>query len=151
MGTTADLWLPALVILAGSLLPLQALVNGRLGAQLESPMWASMAQNLIGAATMACVVLLLRPPRPAAMQIVGAPAWSWVGGALGMVYVFAVMLAAPRMGTARAMVCVIGGQLLSSVLLDHFGVLHERRPFSPTALAGGLLVLAGAAMILRRA
>jgi len=147
----ADLWLPALVVVAGALLPLQALINGRLGGQLASPMWAAMVQNMVGAAAMAALVLLLRPARPAAAQIGGAPAWAWTGGVLGMVYVFAVMLAAPRMGAGRAMVCVIGGQLFSSVLLDHFGVLHERRPVSLAALAGVLLVLAGAALILRRA
>jgi uncharacterized membrane protein YdcZ (DUF606 family) len=37
------------------------------------------------------------------------------------------------------------------MLLDHFGVLHERRPISLTTVAGVALLVGGAALILRRA
>ena len=37
-----------------------------------------------------------------------------------------------------------------TLLLDHFGVLHERRPIDWTAVAGVLLVGAGAVLIMRR-
>ena len=148
---TQDLALIALTVVAGSLLPLQALINGRLGGHLGSPLWASATQNLVGALSMLCVIVVLRPAFPNAGQIGAVPSWAWLGGSLGMVFVFAGLVAAPRLGAAPAMAGVIGGQLLSSLALDHFGVLHARRPLDLSAILGALLLATGAALILRRA
>lgn len=148
VGETA---LMALVFGAGALLPLQALINGRLGGYFGSPLWASAAQNMVGAVAMLCVVALLRPAAPSAAQLGGAPAWAWIGGVLGMVYVFSSLVAAPRLGATRTMAAVIAGQLLASMALDHFGVLHERRPVTLAPVLGALLLVAGATLILRRA
>ncbi len=146
-----DLVLIALTVLAGSLLPLQALINGRLGGHPGSPLWASATQNLVGALSMFCVIVILRPAFPTAGQIGAVPMWGWLGGSLGMVFVFAGLVAAPRLGAAPAMVGVICGQLLSSLALDHFGVLHARRPIDAAAVVGTLLLVGGAVLILRRA
>jgi transporter family-2 protein len=150
MKSLSDGVLVALVLAAGAMLPVQALVNGRLGAQLANPVWASTIQNVIGVGLMLLVILALRAPSPAAVQLAGVPIWTWAGGALGATYVLLVRLATPRLGTTRAMVAVITGQLVVSVLLDHFGVLQARRPIDLKILAGLVLLAGGAFLILRR-
>ena len=148
--SSAETALIALVVVAGALLPLQALINARLGGALGSPLWGAAAQNIIGAAGMIAIILVMRPVTPSLSAVAGVPAWAWVGGLMGMVYVFSVLVAAPALGAARMMVCVIAGQMVASIALDHFGVLHERRPISLTTLGGAALLMAGAALVLRR-
>jgi len=149
--SATELTLIAATVLAGALLPLQALINGRLGAHLASPIWAGALQNVIGAVVMVTAAFLLRAQFPSAGQLAAPPAWAWVGGALGATYVMAALLATPRLGAGPAVVGMIAGQMVASLLLDHFGVLHERKPIDWTAIAGVLLVGAGAFLIMRRA
>ena len=148
--SSAEAALVAIVIVAGALLPLQALINARLGGALGSPLWGAAAQNIVGALGMIAIILVMRPATPSLSAVAGVPAWAWLGGLMGMVYVFSVLVAAPALGAARMMVCVIAGQMVASIVLDHFGVLHERRPISFSTLAGAVLLLAGAALVLRR-
>jgi transporter family-2 protein len=149
-ATSANSALLALTLLAGALLPLQALINGRLGGALGSPFWASITQNLVGAMAIGSVMLLTRTAPPTGERIAAAPLWSWIGGALGMVYVVSILLAAPRLGATRAMMAVIVGQLAASVLLDQFAILHPRRPVSIESATGLLLLALGAMLVLRR-
>jgi transporter family-2 protein len=141
----------AAAIAAGALLPLQALVNGRLGEHLASPPWAAALQNLVGALAMLAVAVALRPQPPSAAQLAAPPIWAWAGGAMGATYVLVALLATPRLGAGAASVAIIAGQLAAALLFDHFGVLHARKPIDLSALAGMALVAAGAVIILRRA
>lgn len=146
--TANVVWIVA-VFAAGALLPLQALINAQLSAGLQSPFWAAVVQNLVGALVMSSVIACSRAPAPA-LHVAAIPLWAWIGGALGMVYVFSALMAAPRLGMTNVMTAVIVGQLASAVLLDHFGVLHERRPLNIEAAFGVALLVIGAALVLRR-
>ena len=136
-------------LVAGALLPLQAMVNARLGMVLASPMWASMAANFAGATAMGLALLVAREAPPAGARLAAAPWWSWTGGALGITYVLLSLLAAARLGATQAMVTIIVGQLAAAVLLDQFGLIGERRPISWQAAAGLALLVAGAVLVVR--
>ena len=148
--SSAEAALVALVFVAGAVLPLQALINARLGTHLGSPLWGAAAQNIVGALGMLVIIALMRPATPSLSDFAGVPAWAWLGGLGGMLYVFSVLVAAPKLGAAPMMVCVIAGQLLASIALDHFGVLHDKRPISLTTVAGAVLLLAGAGLVLKK-
>jgi transporter family-2 protein len=113
-------------------------------------LWASATQNLVGALAMLRMIAALRPTAPSAGQIASAPLWSWVGGLMGMVYVFSVLVAALQLGAARAMTAAVVGQPLCLMLLNHFGVLPDRRPISLVTIAGVIPLIGGAALTLRR-
>ena len=51
------------------------------------------------------------------------PWWGWVGGAAGAVYGLAAIILASQIGATRLTALVITGQLVSSVIFDHFGWL----------------------------
>src|SRR2546422_9978333 len=61
--------------------------------------------------------------------LAGTPWWAWAGGALGAVYAVAAVLLARELGAAALMSLVVTGQLICSVVLDHFGWggLHRTR------------------------
>ncbi|WP_246192009.1 DMT family transporter, partial [Pseudoxanthomonas sangjuensis] len=47
--------------------------------------------------------------------------------------------AAGAAGAASLICLVVFGQLLGSLLLDHYGVLHVRQPIDSTRVAGAVL------------
>jgi transporter family-2 protein len=151
MPTATNGILIAATIFAGAVLPLQALINGRLGAHLQTPMWAGALQNTVGALAMIAVALAMRAPFPTGGQLASPPPWAWLGGVLGATYVMIALVATPRLGAGPAIVGMIAGQMVASLALDHFGVLHEKKPVDLGAIAGVLLVGAGAFLIMRRA
>lgn len=137
-----------IAFLVGALLPLQALVNARLGQLTFGPLFAALASFTVGTLLLAAIWLANRP----ALTVSGLqapPWWAWAGGAIGAVYVVAATALVPRLGTAALICLMVFGQLVGSLLLDHFGVLHARQPVDVAKLLGVVLVAAGVLLVVR--
>ncbi len=139
----------AVVLLAGALLPLQALINARLGQLTTGGLFASAASFVVGTAVMLVLVAAMRPSLPSIDQAMRLPAWIWVGGVLGALYVLIATLAVPRLGAAALISLVVLGQMTGSILLDHYGVLHAAQPVNLTRLLGAALVALGALLVVQ--
>lgn len=138
-----------LVALAGAMLPLQALINGRLGQATGSGVFASMVSFVIGTIALLLVTVAMRPALPGFGQAAHFPAWIWLGGLLGAAFVVIATIAAPRLGAAALISVVVFGQMISSITLDHYGVLHAAQPVNMTRVAGCLLVAVGALLVVQ--
>lgn len=144
--------LPALLlaVCVGALLPLQALVNARLGQLTLGAVFASLASFVVGTAVLATVWLAWRPAPPVgAGPMAAAPWWAWTGGLIGAAFVVSATVLVPRLGAAALICLVVLGQLVGSLLLDHFGVLHPARPVDAGKLAGVALVAVGMLLVVR--
>jgi transporter family-2 protein len=88
-------------------------------------------------------MLVNRDPLPALSKAGEAPWWSWTGGLFGAVYGVAAVLLASQMGAATLTALVVTGQLICSVVLDHYGwVGFEVHPASVWRIVGcGLMAL----------
>lgn len=142
-------WLYLLVCLvAGALMPLQAGVNAQLARWVGHPVTASLVSFAVGTLALLAYAAALRPPLPGMQTLAGAPWWVWAGGLLGSVFVTAAAAFAPRLGAATFISVTIAGQVLVSVLLDHFGAVgFSARPVTPLRLLGALLLVAGVLMV----
>ncbi|MCA1974215.1 MAG: DMT family transporter [Caenispirillum sp.] len=138
----------ALAAVGGALLPLQALINARLGQSIGGPLWAACTSFLIGTVGLALFLVAQRAPLPALGQLPTTP-WLWAGGLLGAFYVAAAIVSVQHLGAAATIAVVIAGQLTASLLLDHFGVLAAPHPLSFMRIAGAVLLFAGAWLITR--
>lgn len=69
------------------------------------------------------VVFLFEPPH--AQTLFNAPKWQLMGAVFGVIYMVVVVFAVPRIGIAGMTVSVIAGQLMMSILIDHFGWLNN--------------------------
>ena len=137
-----------IAVLAGAAVPLQAASNAALGRALGHPLWATLCSLLVSVAVLAPVLLAARVSAPSLAQASSGPPWLWLGGVAGVVYVTAALILAPRLGVANFIVCVIAGQMLASLVLDHFGLMGlPVRPTSAARLAGVLLILLGMAVV----
>ncbi|MEM9361435.1 MAG: DMT family transporter [Bacteroidota bacterium] len=137
-----------LVLAAGLGVPLQTASNTALGKQLGSPWHSTLAVFVIGAVLVAILFIAYRYTLPSGQVIAGSPWWSWLGAPLGVAYIFILIIAAPRLGMSTAVGIVIVGQLLGSVLIDHFGWLgFPVHTLNWKRLVGALMLLIGVYLI----
>ncbi|WP_432288138.1 DMT family transporter [Aminobacter sp. BA135] len=135
----------AAALVAGAAIPFQAGANAMLGRLLGHPLWATMVSLAVSVALAVPVMLAFKVPVPSfATAAATGPWWIWIGGAAGVVYVTAALLLAPKMGAASFVVAVIGGQMVASLVIDHFGLMgFVQRPASVARVAGLVLIVIG--------
>ena len=138
-----------IVIIAGAMLPVQAGLNAKIGKTLESPVHATFLSFIVGTVALALYLLVAR--QPAQWQHWrDIPAVAWTGGLLGAVYVTVTILAFPRLGAPLTFGLIVAGQLLISLLLDHFNILVAApHPVNLYRLLGVALIIAGVVLIRR--
>ena len=129
---------------AGACIALQATANTRFRANLDSPAYAAFF-SICGTFVTACsFMLLLRPATPSAGVVRQTEWWNWLGGPLGALIVLAGATLTRQLGAAAFIALVVGGQLLCSMLLDHFALMGLKPdPITPGRALGAVLVVAG--------
>lgn len=143
-------WIYAsLALLAGALLPLQALINARLGHATTGGLFAAACSFLVGTIGLALVLLLTRQALPSLDTVARLPPWIWLGGVFGAAFVVVATLAIPRIGASSLVAVVVLGQMAASLALDHFGVLQAPKPIDLLRVVGALLVIAGVLLVLQ--
>lgn len=133
-------------VLIGAVLPLQGLINARLGTHIGGPIVAAFVSFLVGTAMLGAYLLATRTP----ILLQGSPklpAWVWAGGAFGAIYVACFTLLVPRIGAAGMICLAVLGQVTASLLLDQFGILQAPKPVDAVRIVGALLVLAGVVLV----
>ncbi len=139
----------AMAFLAGAFLPIQAGLNSKLGRAVESPLHASMFSFIVGTVGMIVYILLARQTF-SWEGIREAPTYVWVGGLMGAFYVTVIILAFPRLGPGLTFGLVVGGQMIISILSEHYNVLvTQQQPISLMKIAGIVLVITGVIIIRR--
>jgi len=137
-----------LAIIAGSLIPLQAGINSRLKEFLQSPYYATLASVAVSLIAVCLFCALTRQTPPAQAIVSSVPLWAWAGGIVGVVYIFMVLLLAHKLGATALIACIIGGQMICSLLLDQFGLIgFTQHPINAGRIAGVILLCAGIALI----
>jgi transporter family-2 protein len=97
------------------------------------------------------VLLLVRRGAGGLGEVGSTPRWMLVGGLLGGFIVLSITIAGPRIGTTATVALLIAGQLVAATAIDRFGWFgFERIGFDPVRAVGIVLLVAGAAMTLRR-
>jgi transporter family-2 protein len=74
----------------------------------------------------------------------------WLGGLLGAFFVCASIVLTPRLGTATTVGLFLAGQVIASIIIDHFGLFGITvQPASLPRLLGALLIIVGVAVVQR--
>ena len=139
-----SLFLVLAAVVTGAVVPFQAGANAVLGRALGHPLWATAVSLCVSLACIIPVMLLARVEPPTLSGLTHAPRWVWIGGIVGVVYVTGALILAPKLGAAGFIAAVIAGQMLASILIDHWGLIgFPVRPVSPSRLLGLGLILLG--------
>ena len=138
-----------LVLLAGGMIALQAPTNAMLAKAGGSPVLAALISFAVGTLALFCA-WLASGHRPGTKAFADLPAYAWIGGVYGAIYVAVAAYAAPRIGLAALITIGIAGQVAMALLLDHVGALGlPRDPITFGRIAGVLLVIAGVVLVRR--
>ncbi|MBT2374444.1 DMT family transporter [Pseudomonas fluorescens] len=137
-----------LAVIAGAVVPFQSAINANLGRGLGHPLWATLASLLVSIVVLLPVIVALRLPLPSLDFITRAPLWMWAGGAFGVCFISLALILLPKLGASGFIALAMAGQIIASLLLDHFGLfgLVERHLTAPR-LIGALMLIGGVALI----
>lgn len=117
------LLLMTLALLAGGLIPVQGAVNSKLAKVVNHPLQASLV-SFVGALIILVIALIaLRPPAPTMEAVRTTPWYAYTGGVYGLIFVTTVLILVPLIGVANTLAAALAGQLIVSVVMDHYGVL----------------------------
>jgi bacterial/archaeal transporter family-2 protein len=139
-----------LALLAGALLPVQTGINLQLRVVFGQPIVAALVSFIVGTIGLALLVAALRAPVPVGEAWVRSAWWNWIGGLLGAVYIVAAIVLAPRLGAATLVAALVAGQMVASLLIDHYGwVGFAVHPVNPLRILGAVLVVGGVVLVQR--
>lgn len=139
----------ALLFVGGALTALQGPANARLSQGVGSVINGAFISFVIGTVALAIVALFMQV-RPESQAVRSIPWWAWIGGLYGCLFVTSIAWGVPRLGVGTTLTVVIAGQLILSVVLDHFGAFGT--PVSPISWGriGGILLVIGGVLLVRR-
>jgi len=99
---------------------------------------------------MALFALGLREPIPSVAITGRVPWWAFSGGLFGAIFIGLAIFLVPKLGAATFIVLLVTGQMLASVMFDHFGWLGlTQRPIDLPRLMGIALLIGGCVLIRR--
>ena len=137
-----------IALLAGAMMPTQAATNNKMAAFVDSPVLAALISFLVGTVALFVYVLLSGVPLSNFASVREAPAVAWAGGFLGAFFVAATVSLVPRLSVAMIFSLIIAGQMLATLVIDHYGLLGiEVRPVSWQRVAGIVLITGGVVLI----
>jgi transporter family-2 protein len=129
---------------AGALIPAMAILNARLGRTLGFALHAPVLLFAIGLIVTIAFALGLTQAWPDLRQLANARLADYSGGFIVAFYVITATLLAPRIGVGNFIVLAVSGQILSSALIDHFGLFGAAtRPLDALRIVGMTLVVIG--------
>jgi bacterial/archaeal transporter family-2 protein len=139
-----------LALAAGIILPVQFGINSQLRNFVGGPVAAAAISFVVGTVALAVAALVVQRSMPEPGSAASAPWWAWTGGLLGAFFVLASIILTPRLGAATTIGLILTGQVLASIVIDHFGLIrvpvHEA---SFPRIIGALLIVAGVVMVQR--
>ena len=140
----------SLAFFVGFLLQVQVGINAELARFVNSPLLAALVSFLVGALCLLASVVFLKVPFPGFGKVALMPVWVWGGGLIGAVVVLGSILAGPKIGMLALVGLLLAGQLVASVLMDHFGWFGFPIQKMSEARWVGILLLVGGFFLIRK-
>lgn len=140
----------AIALLAGAMMPTQAATNNKMAVFVDSPILAALLSFLVGTVALVAYILLTGVPLSNLAGVKDAPLVAWAGGLFGAFFVASTVVLVPRIGVAMTFSLVIAGQMLLTLVIDHFGVLGVPVREISLARIGGILLITAGVILIRR-
>lgn len=110
-------------LLVGAGLVVQVALNVAVGRVLGGAAMGALVNFIVGTAALGVLLLFLRQPWPGREAFAAVPIWAWFGGLFGAAYVALATFAGPRLGALLLLGLTVAGQMVASLLVDHYGLL----------------------------
>jgi bacterial/archaeal transporter family-2 protein len=140
-----------LSVIAGVAVAFQTGVNSQLRTDTNNPVLTALISFVVGTVALAILYFSLFRQSPMFPANTDFLWWKFTGGLLGVLYVTAVVIAAPRIGAANSLAFIVAGQFVAAIIIDHYGWM--RLPVNPVTtyrVLGIMLLLAGVYLIQKK-
>lgn len=139
-----------LAICAGLGITLQTTLNSQLAKGIGGNSVAAALFSFTAGAVCLGLFSLIRGGMVTSLVAISAqPWWSLPGGLLGASALLGYVVLAPKIGLSALLGLAIAGQITSSLVIDHFGLMGAaQRPVSAIKLGGAIVMIAGLAITL---
>jgi transporter family-2 protein len=137
-----------ITVVAGVGIVIQQALNADLRVSLGSGAWAGLISYIGGTLCMIVLILVMRDGVPSMTAVARTPWFYWTGGFFGAVFIALGIFLLQKLGAATFISLLIAGQMLGSLLFDHYGLFGlPQHPADATRLIGAVLLVAGVALI----
>ena len=131
------------------MMPTQAAINNKLATAVESPILAAFVSFAVAAALFLSILATGVPLANLSLSK-NAPLMAWTGGLLGAFFVAATVTVVAKLDVALTFSLIIAGQMLITLVIDHFGLLGvEVKEINLPRLLGVTLITIGVVLIRR--
>jgi transporter family-2 protein len=139
-----------LALIAGTMMPTQAAANNKMATVVGSPILAAFISFFVGTVVLFVYAVVTGESLGNIASARNAPPVAWIGGFFGAFFVTAAVTLVPRLGVAMTFSLIVAGQMLVTLVLDHFGFLgmDQRSVTWPRIL--GVLLITGGVVLIRR-
>jgi transporter family-2 protein len=137
-----------LPVFAGIAITIQSGVNSQLRTAIQHPLMAAFISFVVGTIALAVLLIFSKDTIPGLSQYADVNWYKYTGGLLGAFVVTVTLVSVSQIGAGNMFVLIVAGQLITAVLMDHFGVLGLKQdPVSIQKLLGICLLVAGAWLV----
>ena len=137
-----------LPVFAGVAITIQSGVNSQLRTAIQHPLMAAFISFVVGTIALAVLLTLSKDSIPGLSQYTSVSWYKYTGGLLGAFVVTVTLVSVTQIGAGNMFVLIVAGQLITAVLMDHFGVLGlKASPVSVQKIFGICLLVAGAWLV----
>lgn len=137
-----------LATLAGMFIAVQAAINSQLGRLLASPLTATLVAFVVSASCVLLVIVANQTALPSYKQFIQVPPVYWLGGILSAAGVSLFYFLIPQMGVAKMMIFALLGQLISALIISHFGWFNlPQIPLTSSKIMGAAALITGVILI----
>jgi transporter family-2 protein len=141
-------WIFPFIIAGGVLQTFGAAMNSQLNTSLANRWLASAVSFGVITAFFFCVFAVFPSPLPSSQALAAMPWWAPLGGLVGAVQVFAGLTLVSKVGAGPFVGFTVTAALITSLLVDHFGLLHmPAHPITVWRILGAALMTGGIALI----
>ena len=138
----------AIPALAGVLNAIHSGTNAQLTKSFERPWWAAVFVCLISAVAIVPGIMIAREDFPSVGALLKTPWWAWLGTVIAAVPVITTLLFAGKLGGGAFNGLVVTATIVSSVVLDHFGLLgFDVHLVNLWRIVGAVLMIGGVVLI----
>ena len=139
-----------MALAAGAMMPTQAGTNNKMAAVVDSPILAALISFAVGTVALFFYALLSGETLSSLVAVKNAPPIAWIGGFLGAFFVASAVILVPRLGVAMTFSILIAGQMIVTLIIDHFGLLGVPVKEESLPRIGGILLITAGVVLIRR-
>jgi transporter family-2 protein len=140
-----------LALVAGAMMPTQAATNNKMAVFLnDSPILAAFISFFVGTVALFVDAVASGASLGNLALAKNATPIAWIGGLLGAFFVTATVTLVPRLGVAMTFSLIIAGQMIVTLVIDHFGLLGVPMKEISLARIGGILLITAGVVLIRK-